>query len=318
MKNILIVIVILFSIRCSKPFQFDVRSSTLDVIDAKISTLSERSFVRIYRVLNEEERIPISDLDVKVITGDGEEFDFIYDDVDRYLPISPFFVGEIGQEYKMMAFKSNRLMYESSFDAIPAPIEFTIKAKDTLILRLSSQNIIVDEKAVVAVAEIGAQESQSYGRINFGYSYLDFFSNEKTEVETDQYALYACEVNAGCSENIKVPIGYTFKDEWRFVDQTVFCELARDTTDFGMICILPCCQFLENWPTEFYANLESMSFATYKYWKDANSLLNNDGLVFDTFPFPVSGNITCNSCESDVVGLFRAVSETIATTPRTL
>ena len=54
-----------------------------------------------------------------------------------------------------------------------------------------------------------------------------------------------------------------------------------------------------------------MTSEVYQYWEQVDLLIGNDGLVFDTFPFELKGNLTCDDCPMEVIGLFSAYSEIV-------
>ncbi len=74
-------------------------------------------------------------------------------------------------------------------------------------------------------------------------------------------------------------------------------------------CPFPCCMEFDLWLVEYYVNLESVSPRGYRYWEEVQRLRSNDGLVFDTYPFQIKGNVSCVNCDSETVGLFRTVFE---------
>lgn len=65
---------------------------------------------------------------------------------------------------------------------------------------------------------------------------------------------------------------------------------------------------------KFNISAESMTKSTYEFWENIQKLMRNDGLIFDTFPFPLKSNVTCTNCENDVVGNFRTISKSFSST----
>ena len=72
-----------------------------------------------------------------------------------------------------------------------------------------------------------------------------------------------------------------------------------------------CCEYRDQWETVFKLELESLSKETFRFWEDLERLTTGNGLIFDTYPFPLEGNVTCQGCEGDFFGLLRASSTTV-------
>lgn len=308
----LLLLIFLFS--CAEPYDFGVQRADITVIDGKVSTEQGQSFVSIYRIVNEEQ-IDQDGLEIMIFSNLGETVDFMYDATDRvYIPQDPGFSGTIGVGYQLQVSLNGTLLYQSDYDILPDPVSFTIEARDTLISELVGPfNLLVDKKAVVAVANIPQVTNDVYAKLEFSYSYLDYFSNERILVSySDDFVLFNNLNVDGSVQTIDVPVGNKLITPWFFFDESRPPEQCQSAPECGSdpCCGNPCCEFRATWLTEFNITQETMSSETYKFWENVEKLRSNDGLVFDTFPFPLKGNITCIQCDQEVVGLFRAVAET--------
>lgn len=314
MKIKLFIITVLIFTQCSEPYDFELSSQILDIVDAKISDVQGASYVKVFTVADSM-RLPKQNLNVRIVSDNGEEFNFIYNGLESYIPEDRSFAAQTGVSYRLEMRSQDGDDYQTEFELMPEPIAFEIFSKDSAIQELSAGSIVSSRSGTVPVARIPQQENGTYAKMQFNLSYVDFFSDQTFEEEfTETYSLYACDKGGGCSA-AEVPVGVTFKDRFYFFDDDFEgCELARDTTNVLLYCNLPCCIFKDEWVVEFAVNLESMSFETYTYWSNVERLINNDGLLFDVMPFPIEGNVSCEGCENTVIGLFRAVAETRATT----
>lgn len=312
MRIFLIIAIGISLLGCTEPFEFDARSA-VDVIDAKVSTLEGRSYVRIYTIQEDGQVDEINNLDVKIVTNTGEEHDFTFNgDSGVYLPQFTTFRGQEGMKYRMEASEADVLIYRSEYDSIVPAIDFTVDTKDTTVLSFNSLNIIDERMGTAAIVTVEDQQGPVYSKMEFSYSYIDFFTEEAVNVDfEDEFSLYSCNDSQECNREIDIPVGVTLTNEWYFIKVDAACNAALDTLDGGFIlnCTAPCCRYEEDWPTVFEVIVESMSEPTYDYWKNVIRLRNNDGLVFDTYPFPLASNIVCDQCDREVTGLFRAVSE---------
>ena len=93
--------------------------------------------------------------------------------------------------------------------------------------------------------------------------------------------------------------------ECTFLNPLPFCFMSRQIA--ATPCELPCCEEYIEYATVFRIRQESLSASAYDFWNQVEQLRNNDGLVFDTYPFPVRGNVSCDDCDLEVIGFFSAV-----------
>ena len=301
-------LILLFVFSCSEPYMFETQSFEINIVDAKVSSISGESYVNIYRLQDNQEKIYLSNFDVQIITDDGQSHSFIYNEsLKRYTPEIPDFKGILGTRYKLEAIDSNGYLYTSSYDSITMPVEFAINVKDTTILELKSANVLVERKGMAAVAELLTRDIEFYSKLEFKYRFKQFFNEDTTLVsDPNEYVLFA---NAGESgiENVRIPIGYKLIEPWNFRD---YSNPACDTIPLDPIFCSFCCETRESWQAVFEISMETMSFSSYEYWRNAKRLTSNDGLIFDTYPFPIEGNISCNECNDRVTGFFRTSTET--------
>ena len=92
--------------------------------------------------------------------------------------------------------------------------------------------------------------------------------------------------------------------EWLFVFDPMTCNEPFPPPETST-----CAKYFLDYPTTFKIFGEYISRENHRYWREVEKLLNSDGLVFDVFPYPIQGNITCTECDENVIGLFQTVSE---------
>lgn len=306
----LIIFVALIS--CAEPHHFDNVDAIVEVIDAKVSTIEGNSYVKVF-LSQQGTTNPIVDLDIVVVSGEGDEYPFNYvSDSSSYLPDASDFSGEVGSKYKFEAYRSGVLIYESDYDSISQPIDFILETADTSVLTFNSINVVRENGTAVS-ARI-ASIPDLYSKFEFRYSYLDYFTEERVYVnDEEEFELYNCESNSECPDSTQIVAGLVLRDGWNFIQNTPLCNAVRDTMDdvkFFQECPFECCHFEDVWLSELVITSEALSPDVYFFWNDVEKLSGNDGLIFSTYPFPLGGNIRCNDCENNVLGLFRAVAET--------
>lgn len=295
---------------CSEPFVFDVESTSIDVIDAKVSTLIDRSFVRIYTQSENIELVDITDVEVSIVSRSGLESNFVYDEASKqYLPELSGFVGMVGEAYRLEVSRADELIYWSEYDSIVQTFDFSVSVKDTVETVLSELNQIREIDGVAAVAEIPAQSTEVYSRLSFSYAYFDILITGDREIFSEgEFVLFACTNSTSCSENIQVPVGIRRNQPWYFYnDNNPECTGAPQLT--GEFCEPPCCRSEISWTARFRVYQEALTKSAYEYWENVVRLRSNDGLIFDSYPFPIEGNINCTACENEAVGFFRTVDE---------
>ena len=312
--------ILLFS-SCVESFDF-ASSKPIVVLDGKVSTLPKRSYVKVYQSLENGEIINLTNLTIKVIDDSGREFPFIYDGdslVNAYVPIEKTFKAVQGKSYKVEALNSNGTLYESSYDGTRKHIDFDLIIGDTtVVVPTADKQGFVRRKVTTATARLFSEENLVNSKLEFEYYYRDFFTSDTVLVKKeDDFVLFSC-TNTSCSNTTDIPVGVTAQDGWYFIKKNRFCDsLSVKQTEMNLSFIencersSSCCQYQETWPTVFTIYLESVSETVYSFWEDVEKLSSNDGLVLDTYPFSIEGNVTCINCTEEVFGLFRSVSETV-------
>ena len=293
-------------IGCAEPIEFDIEGTEIMVVDGKVSTEPDESRIILYGLDQEGIRIPLSGYNVTVISGDGEEYNFIESEVPgEYRPASNF-NGVVGQQYRMTAVTTGGNLIESTFDVIEVPNPFLLQTVDTI--RTESQQLgitaTIDAKAAIAVFE--SPETDYYARFKFQYEYIQPFTLE-TVVERDgeAFTLFSCSDLVNCTTEQSLVVELVDFREWTFLNPQPFCFMSRQIASTP--CELPCCEEYIEYATVFRIRQESLSASAYDFWNQVEQLRNNDGLVFDTYPFPVRGNVSCDDCDLEVIGFFSAV-----------
>lgn len=302
----------LILLACSEPYEFpNIGNDPIDIVDGKVSTIPGRTYVEVYRLENNV-RTNIRTLTVKVISLSGQEIDLSYNvSSNSYRPNDINFAGAEGEQYRLEITTPEEITYQSSYDSISSLIDFEIDTNDTTLVDIGSSNQLIREDAVAAIAIIPYNNETSYTKFEFSYSYIDYWTNRNVDVLFDDDFILYTNVNSSVFENtIDVPIGSKKIEPWLFYDlerPPSECTVAASCTD--PYCGNPCCHFEETWLVDFKIHQEAVSLETYEFWENVEKLRSNDGLVFDTYPFPLEGNISCTECEVKVIGLFRAVAE---------
>lgn len=311
-RGLIIVFVSIALYSCSEPFEIS-RQSEIVVVEGQISNLTGRSFIRIYLLDETGNATSIPELDINVITRSGTQISFVSNaNSNLYLPEAGF-IGLVGEEYKMEATSPEGLFFESTYDMMVKPLDFNLNTKDTIIADVDNLNVVNLREATAAIAEIPSQDEPVYSRMDFKYSYIDYFTWEVVEVQDEgDFVLYECDDDQSCVNDRDIPIGATTRNEWFFIDPSEICKRVADTLNLVENCDeTTCCEYFAEWPAQFEIRAESMTSESYSFWKEVERLRNNNGLIFDTFPFPVSSNVSCVNCDQEVVGIFRTISETI-------
>jgi hypothetical protein len=260
---------------CSEPFNFDTKDSSIDVVDARVSTRKGRSYIRIYNIKEYNKKTFIHDLDVSIISSSGDVYSFEYVPIEHsFLPADPDFVGQLGLKYRLEMVDSEGLVYQSEYDSIPEPIGLNLLFKDSITTEVSPYNVVLEKRAIAAIAELEpAGTNTSFAKIDFVYTYETRFGSVRNTYP-ERYTLYK---SGNDGLKVRIPVGLMFTQNFSSAKTEMF--------------------------------LESMSIKAFGYWKSAQRLFNNDGIILDSYPFPLKGNITCVNCENEIVGFFRTVSE---------
>lgn len=321
LKHVILIFLIYSS--CSEPFEFDIEEGVFNVIDAKVSTEEGGSYVRII-ALNDSTQTFRNDFAVQIVSDGGEVIDFSYDVLSgNYLPVDPTFRGTRGIKYRLSASNNAGILFESSYDSIPDSLPIDIEIADTVVLEFNERlNRFLLTEAIASTAVVPFTSDIFYSRLELVYAYQDHWMSDSTIIEEiDDFILFDNFQVEIPSSGATIPLGIRINEPWLFFDTTqpsAFCNsvILFDCPD--PCCGNPCCHFEDRWIINFRLVQENVSPGTYEYWKNVEKLRNNDGLVFDTFPFPVEGNIECTGCANQTLGLFQAVSESISSVQKEL
>ncbi len=303
---------IAFCASCTEPFNFELPDSSIVVFDAKVSTVSGNSFVSVYNQ-NGEETNSLQGFTIEFQNSDGLSIALTYvDSLSIYLPQQAEFQGKVGESYRMIAIDPLGNRYETQLDQIMDSIPFSIQVKDTVIKELIDEtNLIIEKPAKAAVAVLPLVDANV--KLEFGYEFADYFSGDLESVrDLDNFVLFSSfDQGQNEPENVKVTVGNRLVTTWIFFDTSRPTNECVNAPECGEdpCCGNPCCKFEETWPVTFEVFQESLSNQAFDFWQEVDRLRSNNGLLFDTYPFPISGNITCETCTTDFVGFFRAVSE---------
>ncbi len=314
MKSKVLNILFVILLACSEPHDFEIVSSAVNIIDAKISDLVGRSYINMY-VNTENGRVSIQSMNVNLITDQNDVIPFEYSpDENLYRPQDPTFAAESSVEYRMMASVQNEIIFESAAEQIESQVNFRFAIEDTTLFEPQIDGITgVEKKAKAFVARIPPIAENTYLKLDFKYSFPDMFTGDTTVRSfIDEFALFTNVGIAQTMDSIAIPVRSKVFSGWFFTDHTIlsiFCNEGECTFE-DPCCGNPCCGYSETWPAVYEIVAQSMSLDTYNYWEGVEKLNNNNGLVLDTYPFPLKGNVSCSNCNGETIGLFRVVSET--------
>lgn len=311
------VLFMLIIVSCSEPFQFDTPEQDIEVIDAKISTEPGNSYIDIY-VQSDDVQLPSCNYNVRVLSASGAVIDFVCLGGVRYTPTDQAFVAVVGESYRFEATDENGRVFSSAFDVVPELIDFEVEVRDTTDTFLSTENTLVTRDVKSVLTKVSPQVSTFYAKFEFYYKYQDHFSGDSVDViEENNYTLLTNADN-GFTNILTLPVGIQERTDWRFWNFRSPVPCLDAIQCFDPCCGNPCCFYTENWPINVVVVQEVLSKESYTFWEDAQRLRSNNGLVFDTYPFPLTGNITCEGCERPFVGFFRTVAETSKKEPTIL
>ncbi|MEO9870471.1 DUF4249 family protein [Ekhidna sp.] len=307
---------LVFLLSCSEPFEFE-RGGSLMILDGKVSTEIGKSFIRIYQLNQDGTSTSYRDFDIKVIDTEGQEFSFTTIDTatNEYVSSNFGFTAKEGVGYKVIATQDNGITLESTFDVVKESIDFDFNIGDTTVVETTQSSEPVLRQATSAIASIPFDGNPVFSKMAFEYRYMDLFTLDTVTVKKeDDFVLFSCDDSNNCKDVEDVTAGFTTRFEWFFIKVNRFCDsLAATPLNFVENCdvrSVGCCEYREQWPTIFQLNVESLSPESFEFWEDLERLTKNNGLIFDTYPFPLKGNVTCDGCEGNFFGLLRASSET--------
>ncbi len=304
------------TISCAEPFEFDTKGDLM-ILDGKVSTKLGESFIRIYRLNADGSRTSFDDFDIRIIDTEGREFLFTSLDTatNTYIPNIFGFVAEEGIGYKVVATQTSGMRLESDFDVVAEQIDFDFNIGDTTVVVSSQSNEPVFRPATTAIASLSVDGKSFFTKMDFEYRYEDLFTKDTISVKEEDFVLFSCNDSNNCQSKEDVTAGFTTRFEWFFIQRNRFCDSLASVTQINFVencdaSSMGCCEYREQWPTVFQLNVEFLSEESFAFWKDLEKITSSNGLILDSFPFPLKGNVTCDGCDIDFFGLLRASSET--------
>ncbi|MFK7951697.1 MAG: DUF4249 family protein [Ekhidna sp.] len=300
------IILICILTSCAETFDFEQSENPILVVDARLSTNEGETLVAIYENNGDSSR-NIEDFQVNFIDSNGARLELAYlPNVGGYVLPS----GEsalIGESYFLIATHPDGYTITSLSDSIGATANFDLIVKDSVYIDESNTGGQLAKTVGKAIqVSIQPQKSEYYARISYRNTYQHFYSREVIDrTESDFLYLFSCQ-DKNCNEEIET-IRLEKSVNWYFERNSLICNPRFAV---GMICTDPdCCRSFIDYETLVEVTMETISKNNYLFWKEIEKLRNNDGLVFDIFPFEFESNIKCDDCPFEVLGNFRVSSE---------
>jgi len=293
----------LVTLSCAEKFEFEGETRPITVFDAKVSTNPEESRIIVYTIDENGRRNNQSGYIFTVTAGNGTSFEFTESESpEGVIYTNESFIGIEGEAYNMVGVSPEGYSITAS-ETIPFLLPFNIDIVDTTFTKVAGGSILTEAVGYSLNVELDARDRESlYARYNFAYDYVDYFTGRLITVSiNDDFTLFNCADNCSIlSQSMQL-----LEDrDWLFVISP--CSDDNPPPDLNPD---DCLRIFGDYETTFRFRGEYFTKETYEYWRDVERLLNNDGLVFDVFPFPVQSNIQCEECPEDIVGVFQAVSE---------
>lgn len=288
-------------VACLEPYDFDLPPSLLTVVDSKVSTEVGESYVTLYETNQRSGRVSLTDHTVQIVSSTGQTFDFVEsDDPGVYLPQDANFTGTVGEAYRVNITSPEDFEIVSEFDTIQEVVDFDLVVEDSTIFLTS----VIDQDVKAVIAEFQPNVESHFAKFTFEFTYIHFLTgNTIRERSKDEFKLFEC-AGSLCESSIREVVQLEPTRVWIFNSNSPACQQDRG-------CNEPCCFEFQDWATDFTLRGEVLSKQAHDFWSEVELLLSNDGLVFDTFPFPVKGNVSCETCPFDVVGLHQSVVTSI-------
>lgn len=310
-RSSILILLTLFS--CSEPIDFELGTNRIIVVDAQVAQTEGETYAIIYQNITTDQKVvkeSISGLNVQLLSKAGEVvvlLETLADNDKRvYVPENNKFVGTLGQEYRLVVQSSDGYTITSDYDMLYEPVDFNLLIDQTTEITLGEANVSTEVNVFNAVAEVQPNR-EYYSKFSFRYQFDHYWypGDDSTTINNDDFLLYSCNSEITCNEKQSFIVGSEIDKNWRFSESNCY-----DTINPFNVNTCPewCCITLEDWDTKFYVRQEVLSAESFSYWKEVDQLLSNDGLVFDTPPFNIKGNLSCENCDFPVVGQFKSVS----------
>ena len=162
---------------------------------------------------------------------------------------------------------------------------------------METTRAFISEKIKAVVADVQPEKQSHQSRFVLHYEYEHHFTEDTLKsAPVDEFTLYACYDLASCSKNTRINVGSLSDRSWSFSPPN--CPPRTD-----------CSVKFEQYEIKLVVTQETLTNVSFKFWKDVERLVNNNGLIFDAAPFKLDGNVECSTCPFAVAGQFSAVSE---------
>lgn len=298
---------------CTEPYEVRNQKNVI-ILDGRISTRVGQSFVHIYQLNEDGSQTSFTDFIVRIVDTNNQEIPFISEGSlsNSYLPADFGFVGSEGVGYKVIATRSDGVVMESDFDFVVEEVAFDFEIGDTTVVVTSLDNEPIFRDATTAIVKVTNDGTPIYSKLEFDYRYMELFTRDTIVVQDNNYVLFSCDDTNQCGDKVDVTAGYTTRFEWFFILRNTFCDSLASVNNLNFVenCTfsgsLGCCEYRDDWETVFKVEVESLSKETFMFWQDLQRLTTGNGLIFDTYPFPLEGNVKCQGCDEDFFGLLRA------------
>lgn len=305
----LLILIVFASLACAESIEFGRGNSVAVMIDAELSTSPGKTYVHAIeytdRVESGEESI--SDFEIHLLSENGDDVLLTYDfESERYFPFEGF-AAQVGVSYSLLAIHPNGYRITSTSDAVDEPVDFDLILSDTVFSIFTENSKVANVGGVAAQIEIQPNRAEYYAQFRYQNTYIDYYSGDTVDrSEEDLIFLFSCE-GADCQSRSKETVRLEQYTSWYF--QNKVDSVCDQTFPDGQCPEPECCIFFQDYKTLMSMNMEVMSKETYRFWEEVELLRNNDGLVFDTFPFPIRSNLECEGCPFDLIGNFRVTAE---------
>ncbi|MFK7951698.1 MAG: DUF4249 family protein [Ekhidna sp.] len=302
-----VVFLIIGAYSCAEPINFPQNEQSVIVVDARLSVNEGKTLVKIYEN-KAGARNNLSNFQVEVVDSDGSIFSLAYSTESKGYSFSLPNSATIGEQYFLRAVHPDGYSIISSPDRIQESVDFEINIKDTLFLDSNPQTSGQLVRTIGKAVEVSLQpdHEEYFSKISYQNTYVDYYSNELIDrTEPDFLYLFSCE-GKNCAQEMTETIRIERNVKWFFLVNSPECRMIFND---GNCPSEDCCISFDDYETQLLVNLETISKSTFQFWKEVEKLRNNDGLVFDIFPFEFESNIKCDDCPFEVVGNFRVSSE---------
>ncbi|MEQ9468030.1 MAG: DUF4249 family protein [Ekhidna sp.] len=304
------IIFVLFG--CAKPVDLKSSREELIVVDAKLSNKIGGTKVRIYsKAEGESPNKSLKGCNIQIVDSENNTTFFYEISPGVYELEDTEFVGEFYQNYKLIIRDSLGNLIESSAETLYPPVEFEFKSEVVLKPVEVADGILINQRFYDIISKFELdKESNYYSRYTFKYSYLDFFTGLQEFVNLQNYSLFGCGNNCEKFNDSELNTFSLEDRDWQFFNKTAECLNIFNNPDGPTpSCedVPMCCMKFNAYEVSFTITQERMPQNLFLFWEQASDLRSNDGLIFNTYPFSLKGNVSCETCDYEVVGYFGVV-----------